>query len=95
MKLSDLTNKQRKLFASHIEMAADRLSNDSCTDIDNGTFDGWTELEKKELCQMYNKYNVGDRYNEDDEDNITNPYCIGVWAILNLAALILSPEKDS
>jgi len=93
MKLSDLTNKQRKLFASHIEMAADRLSNDSCTDIDNGTFDGWTELEKKELCQMYNKWNNVDE--DDEEQAMTDPYCIGVWAILDIAALILSPEKDS
>ena len=92
MKLSDLTNKQRKLFASHIEMAADRLSNDTCDDIDNGTFDEWTELEKKELCSMYNKWNNVDE--DDEEQAMTNVCRIRASSILNIAALILSPEKE-
>ena len=67
MKLDELTDKQRKLFSSHIEYAADRLSNDTCDDCMCGSFDGWTEEEKKELCKIYNKWNNVD---EDDRQAI-------------------------
>jgi len=92
MKLSDLTDKQRALFASHIEYAANRLSNDCCDDSIYGSFDEWTELEKKELCSMYNKWNNVDE--DDEEQAMTNVCRIRASSILNIAALILSPEKE-
>ena len=92
MKLNELTNNQRALFASYVQQAADMGLSHICDDTQESDYDGWTDEEKQQLCKLYNKWNG---VSEDDEEERKDEVCmISASSLVSIAAWLLSPDAD-
>lgn len=67
-----MNDKEKKLAADLLMLAAEEFGNHGCNDIDDSLFEGWTDEEKTKLCQDYEMvnsrgrdYQPGDTINSD------------------------------
>jgi hypothetical protein len=62
-----MTDKEKKLAADLLKLAAEEFGNHGCNDIDDKLFEGWTDEEKTSLCRDYEMVNSEGRdYEEGD-----------------------------
>jgi hypothetical protein len=63
-----MTDKEKKLAAGLLKLAADTFANHGCNDIDDELLEGWTEEERQNLMRDYEMVNSHGRdYEEGDE----------------------------
>lgn len=63
-----MTDKEKKLAADLLKLAADQFANHGCNDIDQKLLEGWTEKERQDLMRDYEIVNSNGRdYEEGDK----------------------------
>lgn len=81
-----LNQKEQKLVAALLRMAAEVYSNHGCNDLDDELFEDWTDEEKTKMCRDFHEWN-GDPESYEDGDEICQD-----WLLMDWMAQKLDPQ---
>lgn len=52
-----MTQKERELASTMLEMASEVFGNHGCNDMDEDVWDGWTEKQRQKFVKEYHEFN--------------------------------------
>ncbi len=86
--INKMNQKERKLIAYLLGLAAQEFSNHACNDVPQSVFKDWSSEELDSLMNDYRKWDNSDNDNSDNNDN--NNKQINDWSLMELMAHKLS-----